>query len=94
MEKTENCGRCGTRSDHLHAFRAKLKRRERLCGACYAVAKENRGLTAEQIAAENERWERVYSERFKDPSYYARPLLVMRSSFADFAAQVEVLLCR
>lgn len=90
-KKIENCGRCGAQSETLHAFRSGGTRpREYLCDPCFFEAKENRGLTAEQIAAENERWERIYRERFMDPSYYdTRP--AVGSSFNAFVNHMEAI---
>ena len=84
------CGRCGKTAE-LQVFWAGGKRRERLCEGCHAEAKENRGLTVEQIAEENERWERTF-QKFVDPTYYRRPAMAtLQSSFGAFASQMETL---
>ena len=91
MEKIKNCGRCGTESNDLQVFYSRPAR-ERLCGSCHAKAKENRGLTAQGIAAENERWERIYREKFQDPNYYTTVRFrYTRSSFSELACQLETL---
>ena len=46
----------------------------------------------EQIARENERWDRIF-QRFIDPDYYRASAPTLRSSFGAFAAEMEVL-CR
>jgi hypothetical protein len=94
MVKVKKCERCGAQPERLHVFRAKRARRERLCGRCHCEAKENRGITVEQIAVENARWERIFSQRFADPRYYAPRAPSMHSSFGAFAAQLEYLVRR
>jgi len=93
MARFNTCGRCNAESDQLRIFQSSRNdhRRERLCGACHSEAKENRGLTAQQIAAENQRWERIYREKFEDPGYYAVRFTDMQSSFSEVAFQLETL---
>jgi hypothetical protein len=87
------CERCRTESNTLFDFRTNAyARREKICGACRAEAKENRGLTRDQIIAENARWERIF-QSFVDQDYYKRPVTAGQSSFVSFAAQMEAI-CR
>jgi len=91
MVRVMHCGRCGVRSDSLQAFRSNSSRvREQLCESCKVQAIENHGLSAEQIAEENERWERIF-RKFEDPNYYAYRPIGMQSSFNAVASQLETL---
>ena len=86
------CGRCGTESNDLHTIKPRGnagRRRERICPACLSVALENRGMTVAEIAEENERWNRIFSEKFEDPEYYSR-IPSPQSSFDAFADQMAV----
>ena len=88
--RIENCGRCGAQQESLNVFHSKWtkSRREHLCDSCFSEAKENHGLSPEQIAADNARWNRIFTEKFADPHYYdGRP--VFRSSFDAFACQMR-----
>jgi hypothetical protein len=91
MAKVKSCGRCGVESDSLRDFRSNSSRvRERLCESCKVQAMENHGLSAEQVARENERWERIF-QKFADPNYYAYRPIGMQSSFNAVASQMETL---
>jgi hypothetical protein len=91
MPNAKECGRCGAESSELRVFRAgDNAQREKLCHACHTEAKENRGLSVAEIAAENERWNRIF-DRFVDPAYYAPVGPSVGSSFIGFASQMEAL---
>jgi hypothetical protein len=47
-------------------------------------------MSPEQIALDNERWERIFREKFQDPHYYTvRP--TAQSGFDAFAYQLEMI---
>ena len=83
------CARCGAQSE-LRVFWVERHRRERICQPCFDEAKENRGLTQEQIAEDNARWNRIFTEKFVDPTYYTPAIPTLQSSFGAFASEMEV----
>jgi hypothetical protein len=93
----EQCARCGKESSELRVYRTwggtKARRREHICGACHDEATDptNFGLTAEEIRHDNARWERIFSEKFADQTYYAIRAPAVQSSFGALAFQLETL---
>ena len=86
------CARCGTESGSLYTLRPRRnggRYRELVCGGCRTEAHKNTGPTAQWIAADNARWDRVF-QRHVDPMYYAPMIPTLQSSFGAFASQMEV----
>jgi hypothetical protein len=88
------CARCGEESDDLRILRSRSngpgRKGEAVCAFCLAEAHDNGGLTAEEIAQEDARWDRIFA-RFVDPDYYRTPAPILQSSFRAFSSQMEIL---